>query len=108
MESHPSTRLQKLLTIAVFEDGTADITCAHWDVKVGRGPSFAKHGSQRTPREVLRDVKAALGVEPLESVLTRMSPSYGSEHCICGPHATPARNCPVHWALAAAELEEGL
>ncbi len=39
----------------------------------------------------------------LSEALLDESPNYGSEHCVCGNVATPARDCPVHWALWVAE-----
>ncbi len=41
--------------------------------------------------------------ESLVEALLDESPNYGSEHCDCGSVATPARDCPVHWALWVAE-----
>lgn len=29
----------------------------------------------------------------------RSCPNYGSEGCTCGIHATPDRDCPIHWAV---------
>ncbi len=41
------------------------------------------------------------GDRAIEAIYTvwRSCPNYGSEGCICGNHATPDRDCPVHWAV---------
>lgn len=41
--------------------------------------------------------------QDLRAILDPVSPDYGSEHCVCGSHATPDPECPVHWAIAALE-----
>lgn len=42
-----------------------------------------------------------MGTEELRAIeaVWDATPDYGSENCQCGSYATPAPNCPVHWAM---------
>lgn len=39
----------------------------------------------------------------LAEEIFKACPNYGSEHCTCGTHGTPATDCPVHWAIVVIE-----
>jgi hypothetical protein len=56
----------------------------------------AEHPEAGSEAERLREVMRHLVESP-------HAPHYGSVHCVCGPQATPANDCPVHWAIAVIE-----